>query len=382
VHLQQEKRKREKVLINALAERNYELFKGASQQLIKEIETQEYFLDGDDFLLLYQLNDMLHHHIETDNFSINKIWLEKSWLYLNAFYEDTGTQIEAENIGNQNFLNQKRIAANNNKNQLKNLFSSTIDLHKHKQTEYYFQLKEQVLKNWDNLKTKHKINLLVHLLNFTFTNELIQKELGHRESLALYKIGIKDKLFIINGKMRDIEFVNIGMIGFGLKKYEWTETFIQEYQQYLSKELKYFLIPLLHAYKANFQQNYKLVIELLSELNPVNQLHYLPKIKNLLIRAYFEGVLKGEEHYRIPLTYEIDSLKKMMHRSDKLSQIKTQSVINFLKLTKQLLALFSNKSYNLQKIQSFELLLMSTNPLILKHWLKAKIEEIKNTASF
>ena len=44
VHLKKEKRKKKKVIIDALSERNYELFRGASQQLIKEVETQDCLL--------------------------------------------------------------------------------------------------------------------------------------------------------------------------------------------------------------------------------------------------------------------------------------------------------------------------------------------------
>ena len=207
VHLQKEKRKRDKVLIDALAERNYELFKGNSQQLIKEVETQDYFLDEDDFLLLHQLNNELHHHIETDTFKIQSKALEKTWANLVAFYEATKFQLEAESKGAQNMLNRKKELKNTDGNQVKNLFKEATKLHNTKQTDLYFQLKAKILKNWHQLKTKHKTNLLVHLLNFTFTNELIQKKFGYKEAFKLYKIGVNDKLFIINGKMREVEFV-------------------------------------------------------------------------------------------------------------------------------------------------------------------------------
>ena len=48
VYLQKEKRQRKKVLIDALSERNYELFKGESQKLVQEVETQKCFLDSND----------------------------------------------------------------------------------------------------------------------------------------------------------------------------------------------------------------------------------------------------------------------------------------------------------------------------------------------
>lgn len=380
-HLGKEKRKKEKLLIDALAERNYELFKGKSQQLIKEIETQDYFLDETDFLLLHQLNDGLWHHLEKDKFANQKPELEKSWKNLNAFQENSQLQIIAENSSAQNFLNQINESADLNTPHLSELFQLAIQLHQSKQTPLYFKMKEKVLGCWNKLKIKHKTNLLVHLLNFSVTNGLIQQEFGYTESFALYKLGLKENLFIIDGKMRDVEFFNISSIALKLKEYEWTNSFIEKYQKYLSSEIRSFLVPLVYAYHANFQKNHNLVIKLLATLNPINQLQYLPKIKSLLIRAYFEGVVKGQEQYRSPLDYEIDSFKKMMTRNNKLSQLKTESYINYLSLTKKLLKLFTKKSISSNELVSFKLLLSNTKPIALRHWFDEKVEEIKNVAS-
>ena len=71
-----------------------------------------------------------------------------------------------------------------------------------------------------------------------------------------------------------------------------------------------------------------------------------------------------------------------MTRNDKLSQIKIESSINFLNLIKKLLDLYSMKPYDSKQIQSFELLINNTNPLVLKSWLQEKVVEIKNAASF
>ena len=109
VHLNKEKRKKKKLLVDALSERNYELFRGVSQQLIKEVETQEYFLDEDDFLLLFELNTKLHYHIENDTYTDKQPELEKMWMYLDAFYEIFTTQLNAETISAKKFINVKKI---------------------------------------------------------------------------------------------------------------------------------------------------------------------------------------------------------------------------------------------------------------------------------
>jgi len=379
VHLNKEKWKKKKVVIDALAERNYELFKNNSLQLIREIETQDYFLDGNDFLLSFQLHNNLHTHIETSKYIVNAVNLRKSAENLVAFYEDANIQILAENMAIENIFNKKKEVDIQRKPQLKDLFQMALELHKNKQPDLYIEFKEKVFGNWDKLKIKHQTNLLSHLINFTFTNELIQKKFGIKESFELYKVGARDQLLVINGKMRDIDFLNIGLMGFGLKEMDWTDKFIENHKNYLDGEPS--LITLLYAYKANFEKNHHLVIKLLSRLKPKNNTLYLPKIKSLLIRAYFEGVVNGEEEYLSPLNYEMDSFKKMMKRNGKLSSIKTDSYINFINFTKKLILIYVNKNQNTHHIQSLIKLLTNTKPLLFKKWLEEKLAEIKNVAS-
>lgn len=381
VYLQKEKRQRKKVLVDALSERDYELFKGESQKLIQEIETQKWFLGSNDFLLLYKLNDQFHHHLETEKFTSNQIALERTWRYLTAFFENEMAQINAENATAKNFIIREKGTTTINQDKLKILFLEIAKLHEVKQTELYFTIKENILHNWDFINKKNKTDLLVHLINFSITNEVLQKNFGYTETFQLYKIGVEEKLFIINGNMRDVEFINIGIVGFALKENNWTDQFIENNQNYLSHEVREFLIPLIYAYKANYNQDYALVIELLSTLNPINQLNYLHKIKSLLIRSYFEGILHGKEAYWNPLNHEMESLKKMMLRNNKLSPLKIKGNINFLKLTKKLVNLYWNKKVMFHQIHSFELLLENTKPLLLKDWLKKKFEEIKSVAS-
>jgi len=378
-HLRKEKRKKKKLVIDALSERNYDLFEGASQQLIKEVETQEYFLDGDDFLLSFQVHYNLHTHVETPKYVANAVSLRKSAENLVAFYEDTNIQILAENTLIENIFNKKKKIDVKGNPQMRNLYQMAFDLHKNKRAHLYWEFKEKVFANWNHLKTNHQTNLLVHLINFTFTNELIQKKFGIKESFELYKLGIRDELLVINGKMRDIDFLNIGLMGFGLKEMDWTDQFIENHKKYLNGEPS--LITLLYAYKANFEKKHHIVIKLLRELSPKNKTLYLPKIKSLLIRAYFEGAVNGEEEYLSPLNYEMDSFKKMMKRNEKLSSIKTDSYINFINLTKKLIMVYATKNQNTYHIQSFEKLLMNTKPLLLKKWLEEKLAEIKNVAS-
>ena len=380
VHLRKEKRKREKFLIDALSERNYELFKGASKQLIKEVEKKEYFLDEEDLLLLYQLNNGLWHHLENDQYTVHQEELHQTVQYAKHFYQTLSIQLDAEVRGLNNYVSNEKKISRQDTFQIPQYYKAAINLHEHKQTEHYFRLKAKILKNWGKIKQKHKVNLLVHLINFSLTNELIIKEFGYQEPFELYKIATEERLFIVNGKMRDIEFFNTCIMGINLGQSKWVRAFIADHQHYLSKELNDFLVPLVYAYDALFKENYEEIIDLLSKLNPINNLNYLGKIKRLLLRAYFEGILNGEEQYITPFNYEMASMKKMITRNKKLSDTKAKAINNFLDILVQLLRLALNKGLTLSAIQSFDVLLSQTKPLILKSWLQKKLLEIKNAA--
>lgn len=381
VHLDKEKRKKKKLLIDALSERHYDLFKGENNKLMKDIDTQYYFLDEDDFLLLHQLNDQLWHHPEKDKYTQNKKELYASKQNLVNFYSALSTQLNAEVDSLANYVINKNEIEKEKNHQIIQLFKDATELHTTKGTKQYFDLKATILENWDRLKKKHKTDLLLHLINFSLTNVLLVKEFGHQELFTLYKIALKDNLFLFNGKLRDTEFLNISIIGFKLKKNDWTNKFIADYQQYLPHEISDFLIPLVYAYKALFAKNYEEVINLLSKINLVNNLGYLDKIKKLLLRAYFEGILKGKQEYQTLLYYELASMKKMMSRNQKRSIIKIDATYNFLTLTQKLLSLFINKKNDIKEFQELENLLNDTKPLASKFWLQEKFMEIKNAAS-
>ncbi|MEM6317482.1 MAG: hypothetical protein AAF960_07415, partial [Bacteroidota bacterium] len=380
VQLQTEKQQREKILIDALSKRNYDLFQGTSRQLIREIEDSQYYLDESDFLLLHQLNHDLYHHLERDKYHINQIELEQTWANLDAFYGLSQAKIMALKTGNKNILNKKESGANSHSLSLKSLFQSANTLHKSKETNAYFELKKEVFDHWEQLKKRHQTDLLLHLLNFTYTNEVIQKDFGHEESFDLLKRGVEHQLFVINGKMRPVEFFNVGVLGFAYGGDSWTENFLATHRQYLDDSQLDFLIPLIYAHKANFEEDYEQVIELLHNVNPTNQLLYFPKIKTLLIRAYFEGVLKGEDTYATRLHYEMDSLRKMMEGSSKLPSTKTIAYLNFVKLLKKLIILIKKEDKFAVHLAGFEQLYKETSPIKFGGWLYKKFNKMKSVA--
>ncbi|MEM6320618.1 MAG: hypothetical protein AAF960_23315 [Bacteroidota bacterium] len=381
-YLEKERFKKRKLVVEALSERNFELFKKASQQFIKEVKKQDKLLGEADFLLLANLYDDLYHHPEWVNPKNDQSYFVESAQNLSAFYSNKTMQLIAENRGNRNFLNIEALDFKTTEYRLKELFELAATMHQEKEMEVYVALRDEVINIWSQLKKKHQTDLLIHLINFSITNKRIQKEFGFRETFALYQRALEHDLLVVHGKMRGSEFLNISMLGFKLESEDWMKRFIRTYQKYLSEEDQQFLIPLINANCALVQLDYDTVIDLLSDLITIPNWLYLDKIKKLLIRAYFEGLLKGKiDHYSL-LMYQLEAFKKVLKRNKILAPFKKEATYNFLELTKKLASILAKNTPSSIELDKFENQLDATQPLILAEWLKEKTIQARGKSKF
>lgn len=392
VHLKQETRKKEKLIIDALSERNYELFKAESYKLIKAIKEQSVYHDTEDFYLLYKLNLDFWQHIETEKFQQSEEKINLAHNYLDKSYHLDKLKYMAAISSRTNFLNTSTVKkieelkrkifyqlATKSKNSL--LFQEISELHHSPDLTKYHAVKKFILQSFPKLNLPNKRDLIIHLINFVINFRLTSDELHFQEIFNLYQIGVENQLFIVNERMRDIEFVNIGMAGFGVNKIEWTHQFIKNHQAFLSENDREEIVPFVLAYGKLFQKDYEAVIDLLRTVNPKESLKNLFRIKSLLIRAFFECILQGVGNYSQAIQYQLAAFQKQMARDTKNAKTRTQAYLNFILIVKKMLHLLDQNSKIKPSIKSVEILINDTKPLVLAVWLKEKIKEIKGATS-
>jgi len=371
-YLAAEQQKKRALLVEVLAKRNFDLFQKEAHKLIREINNKPIYKEATDYLILHQLQHLLWYHLETEKFTANQSSLLDSQIHLDTYFRlkklgfATSLAVRSNYLNTQSapllaeLKNQFIDKEKNNSIEYELLFTKIFQLHQAGDLESYLDLKHHVFLNFDQLSVNHQNNFLLHLINFVISFKQSNEVLPADELWQLYKLGVTKKLFIQNDRMRDIEFANICIAGFHSKKEAWTQEFIAEHQQYLLPTETEYLIPFVEAYGQFFNQKFEKVIELLSKVNPTNNLKYLCRIKSLLIRAFFECILLQKGNYMTVLQAQLDSFKKLMERNQKNAAIRTSAYLNFIILCKKLLPLLDKQMNTLQEIVNLEQLFEQT----------------------
>jgi len=225
---------------------------------------------------------------------------------------------------------------------------------------------------YKNITKNHQLNILVQLINF-----LVKKNQIEAECFSLYQFGIENQIFVINGKMRNIEIVNTYTLGVSLGKFEWVDHFLLSHEKYFPENERKYLTPFLKSYKALFKDNYQDVISLLKNVSPENNLFYLTKIKSLLIRAFFLAFLDGKIEFSSILDNELLSFQKLIERNKKLANNKKQSLLNFHFVFKKLFKLIKKDSYTQRDIKAVEQIMQQQSLISYQMWLQKELDKIK-----
>ena len=170
------------------------------------------------------------------------------------------------------------------------------------------------------------------------------------QCLELYLEGVEQKFLYVNGYLSPWTFKNIVTLGFNLKKFEWTEAFIQTYYTQLEKG---FQEDARHYNLADFNYRQQAYQEAQFHLMQVqySDIFYNLGSKTMLIKIYYET---AEEEALLSM---IASFTIYLKRNKKMANNIRQTYLNFTSLLYQLLKVKPSKIGALQeKIKTTELL--------------------------
>ncbi len=136
----------------------------------------------------------------------------------------------------------------------------------HEDKHHYFeQLKLGLIDSGDYIPADELKNLYLLAINFAIKHLNIEQQREHflLQSFQLYKASLDKKIMIENGFLSRFTFMNIARIAILLKKYDWVESFLEDYSGVLKKKYrKQFhnsVKALLHYNKKEFDLAMKLV---------------------------------------------------------------------------------------------------------------------------
>ncbi|MEM1323442.1 MAG: hypothetical protein AAGG75_24460 [Bacteroidota bacterium] len=190
----------------------------------------------------------------------------------------------------------------------------------------------------------------------------------YQEVLELYKILLEQKIIFINGYLTQWTYKNIVTVGIRLREFDWTEQFINQYNEALPTEEK------LNAFDYNMaalhyaRHNYKEALQQLHNVEFTDASYHLGA-KIIQLKSYYE--LEEEEAFFAL----IEAFRKYILRHRELSDYRKKANANMLKLAQRIYLLKSSRrtittqAYR-QKRRRIGQLLESLEPLANKDWLE------------
>ncbi|MEM6379640.1 MAG: hypothetical protein AAF705_15665, partial [Bacteroidota bacterium] len=252
-------------------------------------------------------------------------------------------------------------------------YTILMSLRSSEDNHYYLRLKSMLVENVDQFSQLEKEDLY----NFTNNYCIMQINRGkseyQEELFELYQQGLESQVIYQNDILTEWNYKNIATLGAKLKRFDWTERFINEHKDKLPESQRE------NAYKYNLAYLYYTkgkYYDVLSNLLHVQytDVKYHLSSSFLLLRTYYK--LQDTE----AMLGLIDTFRIYVLRNNQMTSDQKKSYINFLRLAKKLVLLkhqyhaFS-KSEVRQKLADLREKVLNTENVINRYWLVEELGE-------
>lgn len=235
----------------------------------------------------------------------------------------------------------------------------------------YLQLK-RLLQPHLKLIPQQELRLLyTYVLNFAVLRINSGENQYYQEILLLYKLLLDEAIIFKNGTLTQWTFTNIITAGIRTRDYEWTERFIEDYQHYLTPDLRqnvytYNLVSLYFEKK-----DYPSALRMLHNVEFTDAFYHL-SAKLIQLKSYY---LLAENEALLAL---INATRRFVQRNRQLSDYQKKSSLNFLHILQRLSQL-RYATADIRDTGRFKKQLsndlMALQPLANKQWLEEVLEQ-------
>jgi hypothetical protein len=356
---------------------NQELTKKHESQVeSSEIRDEKFYQDQQELSEISFL-----HTLESDNRNIDTK-LQDLVDNLDLYYLSKKLKYSCEIINRMNILNvEYDINLLNNlteyisQNEVKNTPSITVyhqvlkTLKSPEDEKNYIQLKELVKTHLHRFKKEEQYDLYGYLQNYCI-KKINSGNSGYLlELFENYSEMLEDEVVIKNNSIAQFDFKNMVTVALRVQKYDWTERFIENYQNYLPDDHRTNAINYNKARLAFYQENYKTCLrELLSV--EFTDIYYSLDSRALLLKTYYE--LENFES----ATNLISSFKIFLKRDRKISEYQNSTYSSFVKIAHQLIQFKLGYKKDIDKIETE---LNNISQVADSTWLRDKIDNIKSS---
>jgi len=187
------------------------------------------------------------------------------------------------------------------------------------------------------------------------------------ESFHLYKELIEKGILINEKQLSPWHFRNIVFAGLRLKQFDWIESFILNYKNYLPASFRDNAVTFNLARLYWYQNKHDKVIEQLQEVEYEDVTYNLGS-KSMLLATYYE-MEEIEALYSL-----LDSFRVYLNRNKDIPESRRVNYKNLIKFTKKLIKIGPGDKARLKKLKEE---VIETKNIASIDWLKEKIAELE-----
>jgi len=243
------------------------------------------------------------------------------------------------------------------------------------QAAIYQETKNLYFENLAAINKEEQKIILHYLINIVSTG-VNHGLVNIQDIFELYKSGLAHGVLILNKRITPESFSNIAVLGSKLGAFEWTQSFISNYEQFLDEDIRQDTKLMSLAYWYFNKREFDQTIELINEHQLPGKIFYI-RTRALLIRTYLEKYMQDQSFHQI-LISNADAFRKQVERNKLISKNKKIAYKNFIKYINKIVNIVQNRPAKLhERLNKLKIELEHTDTLVARAWLIQKIVELE-----
>ena len=361
--------------------------KGMSDDFIKELDKINKSVDKSDLkdqeyhFNKYQIADNYNQFYLDQRTKRIDLSLQEKSDFLDSFYFSSKLKDCCEMISRENI--QKVVFRKPHLDRILEIVETDESLLNTPSIQVYYLIIQLFLKNMDKLyesafqytlENRHlfpneeQINILSYLYNYCIAQINQGNEDYLRKAHEADILFLDSKLLFNKNQFSQWKFKNICTIALRLKEYKWTESFINQFSQYLPINEQETAIAYNNAALNYELGNYKSALKTLN-ITEFKEITYILGAKSIQLKIYHE------QNDTEALSYLVNSFSSFMKRNKQLSDNQKLTYLNFIQLTDKINQLKNSKNSK-NKATTLKAEIIQTSPVANNTWLISQVNEL------
>jgi len=230
-------------------------------------------------------------------------------------------------------------------------------------TVHFQELKTTLFEHQSLFSQEEARDIFVLARNYCIKQANQGKQEYLKELLDLYEVELANGILLDHGFLSPFTYKNIVTLGIKLKRYEWTQVFIEEYKTFLSEEFRESTYAFNLARLYFDKEDWAKVIPLLNQME-YKEIFLELSARNLLMKTYYEM-----EEFEVLISF-LDSFQMFLRRKKKILGYHCTGYMNLIKVTRQLVRLEYGKKEEREK---FKQKVVEMKEIVDKQWVLNKL---------